>query len=100
VAVDHCLGWGRASYLPTFGDREGVEAFLESPNMDVPGVAREVPFSAFADLLDFCAQYRRAEFVLVDPSPPHFWGSGDERGEVLRISELVEVLREDFEEAP
>ena len=95
LVVDLC-GAGAGGYLLTFGDRQGVEEFLESPAMDVAGVAREVPFARLADVLDVHLEHGRAEYVVVDPSPPHEWGSGDERGGVLRIEELVEALRAEF----
>ena len=77
-----------------FGEKEPAEEFMASPGMDVPAIIHEVSLGQLIELLKACVRLGAAKQVIVDPSPPHRWGTGDEAGEVYPADVMAKLLEE------
>ena len=75
------IGFG----LPVFGEREGVEEFVASPNFDIAYNIKEISLEQFIEAgeypVDLFKEHEEGEvFYMIDPSPTHEWDDFENMG--------------------
>lgn len=89
-----------SGYLVVLRSEEHAEEFrqeldLQGLNIEGPAATKEVSIQELLRILPLLEG--NANFVLIDPSPPDEWGSGEERGGVVHSEDLNSILEERLE---
>ncbi len=79
--------------LPIFTSEERAEAFLASPHMLGPAVAKEVSTSQLLEVLEVYSSIDIAKHVVSDP-PPQRWDGVDMVANVIHTQDFRALLEE------
>ncbi len=89
--VTELFGEGSAEWF-IFGEKDRAEEFMASPDMDVPAIIKALTLQQLLDLLRAFAECEFPNKMVVDATPPHTWGSGDEEGQIYSVDEAMHIM--------
>jgi hypothetical protein len=91
--------------MPVFSDKDLIEAFLASPNVDVPCKVHEITLEHFIRAGEYPIDVAREHggdddeyFYIIDPGPLHTWDAVENMGYVIPMRDAAEVLRAELDE--